>query len=746
VSAIQILYLFSVIIACSSIWILVIGFKNQATSYHVLLFLSIFITNLSYFFLSISKSADDALLASKFTCIDGTFITLFLMMVMCHISNIKVSNKFIIPAVLLNSFLFAMICTSGYFPYHYKSVVFHNETGYSYLVKDYGWHHTFYLCIVVLYMLAPIAICIYAFIHRNKASYIHTILLASCQVIAILLYFIEGFLGLKFDILPFSYNISEIIILFIINRTSLYDVNKNIQLKLSQTQGYGYVVLDSSMKYIGCDENAHIFFPELKELIIDKEIHQPYLREEFAEWINTSKGKTVDPKYIKRDDKDLKVTIEPFYNSNKTKLVGYLLEVYDDTKNQHYIRNLTSMNEELKVVNAELDEMAKKAYEASQAKSQFLSLMSHEIRTPINAILGMNEMISKEAQNPAIIEYASDIQSSGQWLLALINDILDFSKIEAGKMEIINNDYKLTDLLHEIRIMSETRAKDKNLDLIFELDPNSPSILNGDEVKIRQIIINLLTNAIKYTDKGSVNLTISSNNISDSVSMIKITVKDSGRGITEKGLKNLFTVFSRADEAQNAGIEGTGLGLSITKSYTELMGGQISVNSEYQKGSTFTVEIPQKIVDISPVGQMTADNTSKSTEHAENVQKIKQGIRIMAVDDVAVNLKLFTLFLKNEDITIDMAKSGQQSVDLAKQNLYDIIFMDHMMPGMNGSQALKLIHNDEDSLNKNTPIVVLTANAINGARDEYLNEGFSDYMSKPFKSDQLFEMINKYVS
>jgi len=638
-----------------------------------------------------------------------------------------------------------MICTGGYYPYHYKSVEFHNEAGYSYIIKEYGWHHTFYLIIVALYMILPVLLCVHAFFNKNKASYIHTNLLSMCQIVSIGLFFVEAIVGLNFELLPFSYNVSEIIILVIIKRTALYDVSSGALAKLTQSQGYGYLVLDTNKRYIGCDDTVRRVFPQVEEFVIDREITEPFFRHEFGSWVEESRTSLVEPKYFSKFGRDYKVTSEPFYDKKRNKQIGFIIEIYDDTKNQSYIRNVKKVNDELINANAELEVMSQKAFDANQAKSQFLSLMSHEIRTPINAVLGMNEMITKETTDANIAEYSADIRSSGTWLLSLINDILDFSKIEAGKMEVISRDYDIKNILRDIRNMSETRAKGKALSMEYDIDPDTPSVMNGDEVKIRQIIINLITNAIKYTDEGTVSLIVKTEKTSDDETMLRISVKDTGRGITKEGLENLFTVFTRADEAKNAGIEGTGLGLSISKSYAELMGGRIIVESEYGKGSTFILEIPQKIVDESPIGSNIFKPIGIVKRKLENITLAKRHIDILAVDDVDLNLKLFTFFLKKEDVTVDKAKNGPDSIELASRKKYDIIFMDQMMPGMNGTEALKHILNDEASINKETPIVVLTADAIAGVKEEYLKEGFTDYMSKPFTSDQLYEMINKFV-
>ena len=368
------------------------------------------------------------------------------------------------------------------------------------------------------------------------------------------------------------------------------------------------------------------------------------------------------------------------------------------------------------------------AVAASESKAQFLANMSHEIRTPINTMLGMNSMILKENTDETIAEYASNVDEAGKMLLGLVNTILDFSKIEAGKLELVNSEYSSDKMLKNVVLGVEQRTKNKGL--VFESKWNNiPQVLYGDELRIKQIFTNLLSNAVKYTDEGYIKFIVDGVYIQDTF-VIKASVEDTGKGIKEEDLKNLFDSFKRLELSKNRNIEGTGLGLSIVKQLTEMMGGKLNVTSEYGKGSCFSVEIPQKVVEKT----LKNINTIK-TEEYKNDDVYTPDAKILAVDDNEMNLKVIAAFLKISSAQLDFAQNGKLAIDMTKQKKYDLILMDHMMPEMDGIEALHCIRNDKSNMNCETKIIVLTANAIAGVEKQYLDEGFNGYISKPFEID-----------
>ena len=378
---------------------------------------------------------------------------------------------------------------------------------------------------------------------------------------------------------------------------------------------------------------------------------------------------------------------------------------------------------------------------ANMAKSSFLANMSHEIRTPINAILGMNEMILREEKDPAIRGYAGTIQASGNSLLSIVSDVLDISKIESGKLEIIPVDYEVNSLISDCCNMAAGRAKAKELELLVECADNVPMKLCGDETHIRQIIMNLLTNAVKYTEKGTVKLIVSGR-FTDGGFVLKVDVSDTGIGIAEENLPQLFTQFQRFDLQRNRNIEGTGLGLSIVKRLCDLMSGTITARSVLGSGSTFTVELPQKVVDSTPCGGVNL-NYSAGAEHEYHHSFEAPEAKILAVDDLPVNLLVIANLLKETRIKIDTAGSGRECLDKCSQQKYDLILMDHMMPEMDGVQTFEKLHGDKSSPNFETPVIMLTANALAGMREQYMDVGFADYVSKPVRGAKLEEAIRR---
>lgn len=378
---------------------------------------------------------------------------------------------------------------------------------------------------------------------------------------------------------------------------------------------------------------------------------------------------------------------------------------------------------------------------ANMAKSSFLANMSHEIRTPINAILGMNEMILREEKDPAIRGYAGNIQASGNSLLSIVSDVLDISKIESGKLEIIPVDYEVNSLISDCCNMAAGRAKAKELELLVECADNVPMKLCGDETHIRQIIMNLLTNAVKYTEKGTVKLIVSGR-FTDGGFVLKVDVSDTGIGIAEENLPQLFTQFQRFDLQRNRNIEGTGLGLSIVKRLCDLMSGTITARSVLGSGSTFTVELPQRVVDSTPCGGVNL-NYSAGAEHEYHHSFEAPEAKILAVDDLPVNLLVIANLLKETRIKIDTAGSGRECLDKCSQQKYDLILMDHMMPEMDGVLTFEKLHGDKSSPNFETPVIMLTANALAGMREQYMDVGFADYVSKPVRGAKLEEAIRR---
>ncbi|MBP3420698.1 MAG: response regulator [Lachnospiraceae bacterium] len=406
------------------------------------------------------------------------------------------------------------------------------------------------------------------------------------------------------------------------------------------------------------------------------------------------------------------------------------------------IFDILSSSLERAKLSEELAKAKEEAEAANKAKSKFLARVSHEIRTPINAVIGMNEMIIRESKEEEIQSYARDVKDSSVVLLNLINELLDSSKIESGKMELIMGDYDIRSLLNDIYNMMQIRAKQKNLQLVFEIDEQIPSGYNGDDKRIRQVLTNLLSNAIKYTEKGTVTLSLGCTK-ENGEAILHYAIKDTGIGIKQEDIGKIYDEFQRFDISRNRHVEGTGLGMNIVQQFLKLMNSELQITSEYGKGSEFSFDLRQTIVDEAPLGNFRERLAQADNKKNGRTDYVLPNVKILVVDDSEINLKVFTGLLKQTQMQITAVLSGRECLQQLKENTYDLVFLDHMMPEMDGIETLHAIK--EEKLCEGTPIIMLTANAIVGDKERYLQEGFDDFLSKPIIPDKLDRMILKHL-
>ena len=694
-----------------------------------------------------STNLGEALLSQKLTYIGSVLLMHFTFMLITNTCKIHFPNVLRIALEFISIISVSCAMTIGKNNLFYKEVTLVTDNGFSYLSKVYGPLHGLYTSVVFFYMIGALGIAIYSLFRPALISRARAFTFAMCESVCILIYFLEKGLGVKIELLAFAYAIAITIYGFSTKKIYLYDANRVANDFRESSSDYAVVLFDNRKRYVGSNAAAVELFPNMANYYVEQAIADTYEEKTYFEKTlnqfdaivrdNTENSDSSLQSILEKNGRIFNVSVRKLINETVKGDRGYIIEFIDDTKDQENIRTINKMN-------LELEKAVEDAKAASKAKSQFLANMSHEIRTPINAVLGLNSIILRDTSEENIREYAADVDNSGKSLLSLINDILDFSKIEAGRMDIVPIEYNLSSLILDCQNMMYGRINDKGLAFELNCDDSIPSVLLGDEIRIRQIVINLLTNAVKYTPSGKVTLSVSYKSYDNESIMLTLSVSDTGIGISEEDQKHLFESFKRLDEKKNRNIEGTGLGLSLVNQLTSLMKGEVSVHSVIGEGSTFSVSIPQKIISNIPVGKISSGYKKKTHIDAMDDMADKTG-RILVVDDVLLNLKVMQKLLSKTQLTVDVVNSGAKAITISEENKYDLIFLDHMMPEMDGIETLHNMKEDKSNLNLDTPIVMLTANAIEGIKDEYINEGFDDYLAKPVTYPALKNMICKFI-
>ncbi|MCI9254316.1 MAG: response regulator [Lachnospiraceae bacterium] len=580
-------------------------------------------------------------------------------------------------------------------------------------------YYWWFITTMVLGFLITFIVLQSALEHRGeKRPELFLLCLASLLPICLWFLRMAGVFG-YYDPYPMSMMITECFLVFIMYKYRLFDTVKTAKDRVIDNIREGILVTDHNGEVIYLNREISRIFPEV-------------------DWKNR---RMVEERVFRflEDHRDGFMTLKNQYYQWKSgeilddnrRRAGVLYRISDITEGHLYTRQLISLKEEAERANA--------------AKSIFLAHMSHEIRTPINAVLGMNEMILRESCSDTIKDYARNIQNAGKILLSIINDILDLSKIESGQMEIVEKDYHLGKMLIDIENMVTMRAEENSLALHIQANPMLPEALHGDEQRIKQCIINFLTNSLKYTREGQVTLQVDFTDKDKDTIDLRITVTDTGIGIEEDKLAILFEPFVRLDRSKNEHIEGTGLGLSITKKLIDRMEGRLSVESVYGRGSVFSFTLPQKVAGPDLLGDYKEKLRRVAERKSAREEFTAPGARILAVDDNRVNITVARGLLRRLKVQFDSATSGQECLDKFAKNDYDIILLDHMMPVMDGVQTLHRMQETERFRQNAPAVIAMTANAVIGAREKYLEEGFTDYLSKPIDHKSLEEMIRVYL-
>lgn len=683
----------------------------------LLVILATLVNFVGYLFEIRSVTKETALQAVKFLYLGKPYIILatFLFAMQYYRIRIPKALACFMCAVHMGVSLLVFTCERHFL--FYSSIDFVDEGYFPHLVLGHSPLYKAYSMLILVYLLIMVGTGFWRYRQartvREKKQILYLTLIAMVAGTGFAVYF-SGIMRGYDSTLP-AYLVCTILLLVAMVRYNLLDTMELAKETVMDEFADGLMVLDESRRLIYANQQIINIYPELAggdyRHVLDT--LEEFLEKEEKLSI-ADRIYEIHEKYITRDDV----------------IYGKMLIISDVTQNWNYM--------------IELEKQTVIATMANQAKTDFLAKMSHEIRTPINAVLGMNEMILRESADSEIKKYSMDIKTSANALLGLINDILDTSKIESGKLEILPVEYELDSLLNDVVHMVFVKARDKKLEFPVQVEETIPNGLLGDDVRLRQILVNLLNNAMKYTEKGSVSLVVSGVRKKEG-EQLHFEIRDTGIGIKEEDMPKLYAAFERIEETRNRNVEGTGLGMNIVVELLALMGAKLEVESVYGRGTTFYFDLLQPVVSEAAIGNFEERSKYLYQETEYHPGFKAPDVKVLLVDDNEINRRVFRNLLKQTRIMITEAASGYECLDQIRQEKYDIIFMDHMMPGMDGVETFCRMRNMEESLCKDVPVVILTANAVTGAKEKYLREGFSDYLSKPVQADKLEAVILQYV-
>ena len=671
----------------------------------------------------LSKSKEEAMLAIKVEYLGGAAVAIFFMMFIFNYCGKKEHKIFERVLLLCALAVIIMVWTGDYHNLYYSNVEFVNTGAYPHVKITYGPGFYFYMLTCTVTPWTASVWTLIQTIRKEKSSKRAGKLWgiiggATFSFTVLILYLLKVFPE-GYDPTPIAMALMfSVLVLLVWNRKD-FDLSRMATETVLNSLGNSMITLNENLEILMYNDFAKMLYPDLKV----------YKRIENVEGfpMNVIEGKEVR---FEKDGKFYKGELRTVAD-NEQRARGYTVLIIDITDTHKYISELHMMREQ--------------AEAANHAKSNFLANMSHEIRTPMNAIVGMSELLIEESHGRRIQEYAYDIKTAALNLLAIINDILDLSKVEAGKMDLVEEEYYVIEEMQDTINLVKLAAEQKGLQFKIKLSDSIPCKLYGDAGRIRQILINILNNAIKFTREGYVSLDVSGQYIATDVMDLKLVVEDTGIGIKEEDLSAIFESFRQLDMNRNRQSEGTGLGLAITKQLVTLMNGDIKVESKYGEGTRFEIHIKQRVADKTTIRDSQNQEVKKELKEEGQKELVAEEYRVLIVDDNAMNRKVANAMLKKYQFKLAEADSGKAAIERVKLVKYDLILMDHMMPEMDGVEATKIIREECGENGQNAIIIALTANALQGAREMYLANGFDDFLSKPFDREQLSELLERWV-
>lgn len=679
------------------------------------------IQNAGYLLELLAGNIGEAMTAVRVEFLGGVFISTFLFIFVARYCGYSISAK--VEALMFCLDGLTLLCIWGYryTPIYYSRVSFVTEGLFPHLILEKGPLHYIFLAQMVFHMVCGFVFTLRASKRSGKEKRnVSMTALGFCCIFPIAGFLVGGFQVIEgYDPVPACEALSIIAFGIIIVFNHIFDITVTAHEDIIKTMDEAVLIVDADGGFVEANDRAKELFQSLSRYRKGEQVCRENLKDVFS-----------DNNYFEyvTSNHTFEVHANKIWNSRI--LVGYSIVFVDMTQSRRQLEQMQMLK-----ANAE---------KANRAKSEFLARMSHEIRTPINAVIGMNEMVLRESSQEDVKKYSMDIKTSANALLEIINDILDFSKIESGKMEIVPTEYELNSMLNDLFNIFSLRAQEKGLRLDVNVDPMLPSKLYGDDIRIRQVLINLLTNAVKYTRKGTVTFEVAGERNGTDV-ILHFAVKDTGVGIRQEDIPKLFSAFERIDEEKNRDIEGTGLGMNISLQLLKLMNTDLRVESVYGEGSRFFFALPQRVVDAEPIGDFKERAKRAAREHSYHASFTSPEGEILLVDDNRVNRRVFCGLLKQTKIQITDVGSGRECLDHVRQKHYDLIFLDHMMPEMDGMETMRRMEEMEDNLCKDTPVIMLTANAITGAKEQYLEAGFDDFLSKPIDQIKLERLMMHWM-
>lgn len=680
--------------------------------------------SLTYLLEITSNSGQAALLAVKIQYTASVFLGFLLLMFVAEYCNIRIPPVVMLGMGIINLFAAAAVLTCEYHSLYYTKIDFVQEGRYPHFVFEYGPIYYVYLVTSILLPFLGIPVILFysaksAQNQRRKRNLLGIGIGLSFPVLLFILHRASVF-SFEYDLAPLLLCIMVSVMVIGIWSKSGFDIYRSASAEVLETIDDCVVVMDEKKNILEYNVASLKVFPELAD----------------GETVNIAQIGDFPIELLERPGKREFAFRDHFYEGylkammdEESVIRGYTMLIFDVTDTYRLIGEIMQMREE--------------AEQANQAKSDFLANMSHEIRTPMNAVIGMTELIIEESRGRKVYDYACDIKTASLNLLGIINDILDLSKVESGRLELVEDRYYIQLLVEEVTNMIKIVASQQGIQVLVEMQPDLPYCFFGDEGRIRQILINLLNNAVKFTKKGHVKFTISGEKGKDADMELVFTIEDTGIGIKKEDLDKIFEEFQQVDMKKNRKTEGTGLGLAISKRLVNLMNGTILVESEYGRGSVFTVRIPQRVEDWSKVSEKPV--SAKDIRKKQESMFFVPGYQVLVVDDNKVNLRIAKNMLSEYQFEVDEAESGRDAVRLVKKKKYDMIFMDHMMPGMDGVEAVKIIREECGEYGTHPKILALTANAVAGAREIFLNNGFEDYITKPVSRLGIHAALSKWI-